>query len=183
MDTKPYAQEEAQLYTATRSTWPEVIAFFLKYIHSANFLDAGCGTGNDLKLIYDKTGFLGHGCDGSADMIAETKKKLPQADVRLANFDQDFPFDQSFETIYMHDVIHHLKHPEVFFKNVYNHLLPGGTFCLGSEFAEGLKEKFTSLYFPNAREKDMGRYPAYEHVHALLHDVGFVDIEVAHIDD
>lgn len=178
-----YGEEEAMAYTATRSTWPEVIEFFLKYIKSPNFLDAGCGTGNDLQLIYQKTGWLGSGCDGSLSMIAETKKKLPNADLRHADFDREFPFDQLFDTIYTHDVIHHLKAPEVFFKNLYDHLEIGGTLCIGCEFSEGLDKKFTSLYFSSALEIDRARYPSYEKIHKILQNIGLKDIEVVHIHD
>ena len=178
-----YGKEEAQLYTATRSTWPEVIEFFLKYIKTPSFLDAGCGTGNDLQLIYQKTGWLGSGCDGSVAMIAETKKKLPDADVRLADFDTVFPFAESFDTVYTHDVIHHLKSPELFFKNLYDHLAPSGVLCIGCEFSEGLDDKFTSLYFPSALEIDRARYPSYENTHGILQSLGFRDIEIIHIRD
>lgn len=180
---KKYGEEEAKAYTATRSTWPEVIEFFLKYIKSPNFLDAGCGTGNDLQLIYEKTGWLGSGCDGSLAMIAETKKKLPHADLRYADFDREFPFDKSFDTIYTHDVIHHLKSPEIFFKNLYDHISHGGTLCIGCEFSEGLDKKFTSLYFPAALDIDRARYPSYEKIHTILQSLGFIDIEMVHIND
>lgn len=180
---KKYGEEEAKAYTATRSTWPEVIAFFLKYIKSPIFLDAGCGTGNDLQLIYEKTGWLGSGCDGSVAMIGETKKKLPNADLRHADFDREFPFDQVFDTIYTHDVIHHLKAPEVFFKNLYDHLSVGGTLCIGCEFSEGLDKKFTSLYFPTALEIDRARYPSYEKIHTIVKNLGFKDLETIHIHD
>lgn len=180
---KKYDTEEAKAYTATRSTWPEVIEFFLKYISSSNFLDAGCGTGNDLRLIYEKTGWIGSGCDGSSAMIAETQKKLPTADLRQADFDSEFPFSQIFDTIYTHDVIHHLKKPEIFFQNLYNHLSVGGVLCIGCEFSEGLDKKFTSLYFPTALEIDKARYPSYEKIHTIIRDIGFTDIEAVHIQD
>ncbi len=180
---KKYDEEEAKAYTATRSTWPEVIEFFLKYIQTPAFLDAGCGTGNDLNHIYEKTGWVGSGCDGSLAMIAEAKKKLPNADVRQANFDRDFPFTEIFDTIYTHDVIHHLNSPEVFFKNIYEHLAPNGTLCIGSEFSEGLDKKFTSLYFPTALDIDKARYPSYGKIHSILTTLCFVDLEVVHIHD
>ena len=180
---KKYNEEEAKSYSITRSTWPEVIAFFLKYIKSPNFLDAGCGTGNDLRLIYEKTGWIGSGCDGSEAMIAQTKQKLPKADVRKADFDSEFPFSQTFDTIYTHDVIHHLKAPEVFFRNLYDHLAVGGTLCVGCEFAEGLDKKFTSLYFPTALAIDRARYPSHQKIHTILENLGLRDLETIHIQD
>lgn len=167
----------------TRSTWPEVLNFFLKHIRSSNFLDAGCGTGNDLMAIYEKTGHVGWGADKSKDMLAQAKSKGCLSTLKQVDLDSGFPYELIFETIYLHDVIHHLKTPSFFINNSYQHLSPGGVLIIGSEFHEGLREKFSSQYFNGAYEADISRYYGFDEIRANVKSAGFKKTEVLRIDD
>lgn len=180
---KPYSHQEAVQYKKTRSTWPEVLDFFLKHIKSNNFLDAGCGTGNDLMAIYEKTGFIGWGADKSDDMLIQTKSKGCLSPLKQADLDSEFPYEHEFETIYLHDVIHHLKSPSFFINNSYGHLVLGGVLIIGSEFQEGLREKFSSLYFKGALEADMNRYYGFEEINGHVKSAGFNKTEILKIND
>lgn len=178
-----YLENEAAEYSATRSSWSEFRACLSKYIFTDNFLDAGCGTGNDLYGLLKDKNLSGYACDYSSYMLAQAKQKVPMATYTEVNLDKEFPFERMFDVIYSHDVIHQLKTPNVFIKNTYNHLEKNGIFILASEFREGLEQKVTSLYFPNALELDKKRYHSREILHDFCLQSGFHEVEQIRIDD
>ncbi len=178
-----YGSQEAQAYKETRLPYTNVADFLLTYISSNKFLDAGCGTGNDLLEIYRRKGYKGYGCDRSSDMLEVAKSVDCATDLRQADLDKEFPFNLDFDCIYAHDVIHHLKDPSVFIKNAFNHLTTGKVLIIGTETEEDLKAKFTSRYFPSALGIDLARYSKLAEMEKLIKEAGFAEFEVNKLDD
>lgn len=178
-----YGGKEARAYEEHRIVYTDVVDFFLRYIKSNNFLDAGCGTGNDLLEIYRRAGFKGYGCDGSEAMLAKARTKGCASELRVADLDKEFPFDRIFDCIYAHDVLHHLKHPEIFITDSCQHLTNSGVLLIGTETEDDLRVKFTSVYFPGALEADLARYHSLAKIEKAAREAGFSRFETETLSD
>lgn len=172
-NTYAYGGKEAAVYEEHRTVYTDVVDFFLRHIKSNNFLDAGCGTGNDLLEIYRRAGFRGYGCDKSEAMLAKARARNCATELRVADLDNEFPFDRIFDCVYAHDVLHHLKRTEVFIANSNQHLTNGGVLLIGTETEDDLRAKFTSVYFPGALEVDLSRYQPLAKIEKAAREAGF----------
>lgn len=179
----PYGGKEAKTYGEHRTAYTDVVDFFLRHIKSNNFLDAGCGTGNDLLEIYRCTGFKGYGCDKSEAMLAKARARNCASELRVADLDREFPFDRIFDCIYAHDVLHHLRQPEVFVKSSSQHLTNGGILLIGTETEDDLRVKFTSIYFQGALEVDLARYHPLAKIEKAVRKAGFSRFETETLSD
>lgn len=110
-EEKLYDKKGAEIFERCRAVNLPVIEVIIPYIHDSNFLDAGCGIGNDLLVIYQHTGWKGFGCDASPDMLEIAGRRDCAQELRIANLDEEFPFNKEFSVIYTMDVLHHLKSP------------------------------------------------------------------------
>lgn len=168
-----YDGKGAEIYERCRTANLPVTENLIRYIRDSNFLDAGCGVGNDLLTIYQRTGYKGFGCDVSPHMLEVARKRKCAQDLRIANLDTEFPFDKEFSAIYTMDVFHHLKYPEVFMGNAYAHLPTEGHLLIGDESEEDLRAKIKSIYFPGALEKDLARYHPASKLEEIAKRMGF----------
>jgi ubiquinone/menaquinone biosynthesis C-methylase UbiE len=93
------------------------------------YLDLGCGTGNLLEIAQD-TEVLFIGVDFSSEMLKRAKKKgknLVMADLHY------LPFRNScIDGITNVNVFYQLDHPEIFLKEVYRVLKPGGKIIIST---------------------------------------------------
>ncbi|PIQ72123.1 hypothetical protein COV86_04750 [Candidatus Roizmanbacteria bacterium CG11_big_fil_rev_8_21_14_0_20_35_14] len=178
-----YGSIEAESYEQQRTVYTDVVDFFLRHIKSNNFLDAGCGTGNDLLEIFKRSGLKGYGCDKSEEMLASARRRNCATEIRVADLDQEFPFDKIFDCIYLHDVLHHLKRPEIFIANSYRHLVGGGILLIGTETEDDLRVKFTSVYFPGALKIDLARYHPLGKIESATRTAGFSKFETETLSD
>lgn len=178
-----YGGKEAAAYEEHRAAYMDVVDFFLRHIKSNNFLDAGCGTGNDLLEIYRRSGFKGYGCDRSEAMLAKVRMRDCASELRIADLDREFPFDRTFDCIYAHDVLHHLGQPKVFIANSHQHLTNGGVLLIGTETEDDLRVKFTSVYFRGALEADLARYHPLAKIEETAKEAGFSGFETEALSD
>jgi len=178
LSKEPYDGSGAKIYKEFRHADADVVNLLLHFIGGNNFLDAGCGTGNNLAVIHERTGRKGYGCDISPHMLEIAQERNCAQDLKLIDLDSEFPFDQEFEVIYAMDVIHHLIKPEVFFKNSLRHLQPAGQLLVGTEAEEDLRNKLISKYFPGALEIDLARYFSVEKLRQIARKAGFQSVVV-----
>jgi len=90
-----------------------------------SILEVGIGTGAVANVVSERVGSL-IGIDFSAEMIS--KIDHPGIDARLADA-HALPFqDDSFELIYMRNVVHYLDDPELAFSEIYRCLKQNGYF-------------------------------------------------------
>ena len=84
--------------------------------------DLGCGTGEMLKLIFQKdTHKELCGIDLSEEMLAVAKSKLPEQVKLLLGDSESLPFpDNTFDVVYCNDSFHHYPAPQ----NVLKEVLP-----------------------------------------------------------
>ncbi|MDD3861315.1 MAG: class I SAM-dependent methyltransferase [Candidatus Gracilibacteria bacterium] len=92
-------------------------------------LDAGCGTGRLIKILFEKGAFV-TGLDIAPEMLKIAGKKFKKAEFVEGNVEK-MPFeDDSFDMVTAGFVIVHLKDLRKFFDEVYRILKPGGVFIL-----------------------------------------------------
>lgn len=177
-----YNRHEAKRYEEFRKGDPDDANFLLRFIRGANFLDAGCGIGNDLQQIYTATGLRGYGCDVSKEMIAVARTRQCAQELKIADLDAFFPFDQTFDVIYGMDMIHHLRRPEIFIRNAFQHLNPKGTLIIGTESEYDLRNKLLTRYFPEILSHDLKRYHPIGRIIELLIKTKFPKVSIEHFD-
>jgi len=111
----------------------DFVAGFLK----GKVLDVGCGGGFDANF-FAKKGFQVEGCDISKAAIDSAKKKFPNMNFFLHNFEQA-PLNKSFDCMVCIDVIEHLFYYKEFLANINASLNKGGLLIVSTPNVFGLK--------------------------------------------
>ena len=91
------------------------------------FLDVGCGTGHLLNEI-NELGYHAYGIDKSKSMVEYCSQKYPDMIVKEGSIEDPMSFDnKTFSHILcLYYTIYHMKNKDLFFKNSYQWLQPGG---------------------------------------------------------
>lgn len=98
-------------------------------VEGKSVLDAGCGTGRLIKILFEKGAFV-TGLDIAPEMLKVARKKFKKAEFVEGSVEK-MPFeDESFDMVTAGFVIVHLKDLRKFFDEVYRVLKPGGVFVL-----------------------------------------------------
>lgn len=121
-------------------------------------LEFGCGTGNYTKFINTFPNINIMGLDKSELMLKYFKENNPNV-LCLIGSDQHIPVPaNSFDYVFMVDVIHHISDLSIFFKELYRVLKKDGIICICTENSEQLKEKYWISYFPSIIKIDEERF-------------------------
>ena len=162
----------------------ELLFELLNPLSGASILEVGCGTGNYLKKIYNKSSLV-TGLDISRNMLLRTKSKLPGINLIRSNA-ECLPFpNKSFDAIYSIQVLHHINDKSKLMSEVYRTLKKGGKFVLQICTYEQLLTFCFYYYFTHARDIDFKRFPSIEDIYQKLSFAGFKDISshLCNIDD
>ena len=124
-----YWSKRAKLYNKTNWVKNEVlIDAFINMIAKESFskiLEVGIGTGAVAKIMIERKGPL-IGIDISKEMINQINHEEITTIVANAH---DLPFENnSFDLIYMRNVIHYLENPKKVFNEIYRCLKPNGSY-------------------------------------------------------
>lgn len=109
------------------TTYPDKLAQYLFHMFDMNenmqFLEAGCGRGDFLKG-FQKLGINVQGMDISEEAI----ELNPKIDIAIADIEKDgLPYaDNTFDVVYSKSLLEHFYHPEIYIKEAYRILKPGG---------------------------------------------------------
>ena len=116
-----------------------------RYAKDSVLLDAGCGTGRNLKWFYNNS-YVFYGVDASVSSIEAIKEKYPKVSENFSvqsldalNFD-----DNTFDHIICNAVLHFAKNTQHFlsmFSELVRVLKSGGTLCIRMTSKESI-EKF-----------------------------------------
>lgn len=104
---------------------------------TGRILDAGCGMGYFL-LRASRYFKEVYGIDRSEFAIENVKNIVPRAHVFVGSVEKHEFNDDFFDCITAFDLVEHLKEPEIFIKEVYRVLKPGGIFVFSTPNPESL---------------------------------------------
>lgn len=168
-------------------------AFFIPHLRKGmSVLDCGCGPGTmtvDFAEIVSPGEVAGIDIEDSQFALgrkwAEERKLTNVSFIKGSIYELDFP-DETFNAVFVHAVLYHLKDPLDALKDIYRVLKPGGFVGLRDYDEKG------NIFYPSTPvlEKWMeishklivlsGGNPAFGRTHrALLHQTGFKNIETS----
>lgn len=122
-------------------------------------LDIGCGTGNYADLLQRLTLARVFGAEPSEGMLTKARQKNPNLVIHQADAEH-LPFEaNTFDFIYMTDVIHHIPHIDIMFAEVYRVLKPEGKVCIVTQSHSQIDKRPITRFFPATAFVDKARYP------------------------
>jgi SAM-dependent methyltransferase len=144
----------------------------------ARVLDVGCGTGSNLRLLAESFGCRVAGVDSSEAMLAEARRKLPDADLRHG-VAEALPFgDESFDAVWMSLVVHLLERPRAF-TEARRVVVGGGRLIVITPDADSFPRAWMAPLFPSYVEVEQARFPFRAHFEVELPAAGFEDVRIA----
>ena len=165
-------------------------AFFLPYLRAGmDVLDCGCGPGTmTVEIAEIVTSGIVVGVDLESSQLAIGQERARELDVRNVCFQQasiyQLPFpDASFDAVYAHAVLYHLRHPGAALQEVHRVLRPGGIVAVRDSDTRGdlcappdpLLDRVWALAETVIRSQ--GGNPEFGRTQrAALHEAGFVDL-------
>lgn len=126
-----FDDDDPSVYNMCRKDYPDILEEIKKEAFT-DMLDAGCGTGAMIHMLYkDVPDKRYTGLDLSEKMIAVANRKHMDG-VRFVVGDcEELPFEaDSFDVITCSMSFHHYPNPEKFFRNLHRVLRGGGRFIL-----------------------------------------------------
>lgn len=116
-----------------------------------NILDVGCGTGEDLITISTTVPHCKlFGLDSSKGMIEDSKNKIPNATLFVANM-ETFTLAEKFDRIIVRHALHLANDKTKAVQNIVNHLAPEGEAIFALHSTESLK-KMNEIVEPFCRK-------------------------------
>jgi SAM-dependent methyltransferase len=138
-------------------------------------LDIGCGTGAALAVLQEHFGCTVSGIDPSTQMLAQARRKLPDADLR-EGVAEDLPFpDESFGAALMITVVQHVDRSKAF-AQARRVLAGGGRFVIATPDPEMFPRAWMAPLFPSYVEIERRRFPDAETMERELRGAGFRDV-------
>lgn len=136
------------------------VNLLLKYGCKNRLLDVGCALGAYTKAFVD-AGFDAYGIDISPFAIDQASRLVGPGRAKSADLDtEEIPFDGSFETIWMWDVLEHFKTPDAVLEKVSRRAIPGTKLALHTSNSDSLTRRCLA--------RDWEGYSDYSH-HGVDH--------------
>ena len=167
-------------------------------------LDAGCGTGNYIKALYDLGVGCIHGMDISEGMLSKCVEKFKNIDTNVLNsqsikllpgdLNEAFPYkSKMFDVVLLTQVLHHvvnneydedLENIDIVIKNCYNLLNEGSALIITTSTPGQLKYGYWfAKFFPRAIDEMIEKHGDLEWWFNKLRQCGFDDIHSYRIMD
>lgn len=142
---------------------------YLKEIKQGKVLDVGCAYGFMLQKLPDS--FEKFGVDISEHAIAEAKKRLPNATLKVSGAEETLPFPENFFDIIMcNDVIEHLENPRIALENIRRVLKRDGILYLNTPNLNWLRKNLFA--HADKKEHHISLLP-HKTLFDLLTEIGF----------
>ncbi|MGY5874394.1 MAG: methyltransferase domain-containing protein [Candidatus Thorarchaeota archaeon] len=166
----------SRIYDKVRVGDPEMIHQILQGVSLTKeslVLDVGCGTGNNTLLFMLASNTRPIGLDLSIGMLRRALDKSPAIQLIHAPADRMPLSSNSFDFVYMTEVIHHLTDVVATLKDINRVLKQGGKFCVTTQSHKQIEQRMTSRFFPDTIAIDQARYPDIDVIEGMLLDAGF----------
>jgi ubiquinone/menaquinone biosynthesis C-methylase UbiE len=135
-------------------------------------LDIGCGTGAALAVLQREFGCTVTGIDPSTGMLQESRRKLPDADLREGVAER-LPFpDEAFDAAMMMTVVQHVDRSGAF-PEARRVLANGGRFVIATPDPEMFPHAWMAPLFPSYVDIEQRRFPGWQTLAGELHAAGF----------
>lgn len=135
-------------------------------------LDVACGNGTLLKRFADIAAIEGYGIDISENMVKNAKVRNPYMVFAVGECG-NIPFaDSIFDVVTVCAAFHHFPNPEIFAKEVYRLIKPGGMLYIAEIYYTGIFFTLLNLMLPLSPSGDVRAYYPQEIVE-IFSDAGF----------
>jgi len=163
----------SKVYDQVREGNPEMVRQLLEEVSlddSSLVLDIGCGTGNNTILLAAAIQASVVGSDISYGMLQKASMKT--SNIPLVQSPADFiPFAaNSFDFVYMTEVLHHLPDIPTTFQEICRVL---SSLCIVTQAHKQIDHRMTSRFFPGTAAVDKERYPDIDVIENMLLAAGF----------
>jgi ubiquinone/menaquinone biosynthesis C-methylase UbiE len=182
-----YDETMAPGYARWRTVHPQLLDALVAYSGvraDSCVLELGCGTGNYIRALCERTGCAGWGLDPSTAMLAQARMGvLRRLHWVYAEAGRTSLADAQFHFTFCVDVVHHLDNRAGVFEEAHRVLRPSGALCLATDSENIIRSREPlSVYWPETVEAELARYPRIATLQAELREIGFVrlsQLEVA----
>jgi len=169
----------SEVYDQVREGNPEMVLQLLEEVSltdSSLVLDVGCGTGNNTILLSATIPARVSGLDISYGMLQKACKKGSQIPLVQAPAD-NIPFAaDSFDFVYMTEVLHHLPDIPMTYQEIHRVLRNSGLLCIVTQAHKQIDNRVTSRFFPGTASVDKERYPDIDVIEEQLKEAGFSSV-------
>jgi ubiquinone/menaquinone biosynthesis C-methylase UbiE len=181
MDEKTINYDQvSKVYDKVRVGDPEMVQQILAGVslsEDAMVLDVGCGTSNNTLLLAATSCSRVVGLDLSLGMLREASAKSHSLPLLQSPADA-LPFsDESFEFVFMTEVVHHLPNVDKTINEIFRVLRTSGSLCIVTQSHRQIKDRMTSRFFPTTIEVDQARYPDIDVLEDSMHSAGFQRVD------
>ncbi|MGY5870614.1 MAG: methyltransferase domain-containing protein [Candidatus Thorarchaeota archaeon] len=166
----------SQVYDKVREGNPEMVHHLLEEVSlmkSSLVLDVGCGTGNNTILLASTVESHVVGLDISFGMLQKAYEKKSQIPLVQAPADS-IPFaSESFDFVFMTEVLHHLPDIPTTYQEIHRILKKSKSLCIVTQAHKQIDQRMTSRFFPSTAYVDKERYPDIDVIENQLRTAGF----------
>jgi len=144
---------------------------------SSRAIEIGCGTGNYIAALEERTGCACWGIDPSEQMLSRAKGRYRKINFQSGEAKQlNFP-DGFYDLVFSVDVIHYLDNRPMFFGEANRTLKQGGRICTVTDSAWIIRHRQPlAVYFPETVEVELDRYPGIAELGDEMIQTGFEDV-------
>jgi ubiquinone/menaquinone biosynthesis C-methylase UbiE len=174
-----YDEATALSYAHWRSLHPQLLDTLIvkgRVRADSCVLELGCGTGNYLRAVCERTGCTGWGLDPSEAMLAQARTGTPNRFRWIcAPAEHTGLADAQSDLAFCVDVVHHVANRAHAFKEAWRILRPGGALCVGTDSEHIIRSRQPlSTYWPETIEAELARYPSIATLQTELRQGGFI---------
>ena len=150
---------------------------FLLRQNVRSLIDIGCGNGAFLEMFHNASpDVLLSGIDLSHEMVAQSRLRLPEANI-VEGDAENMPFDdETFDAVSCHMSIHHHPHPERSISEMYRILEKEGCVVINELTGPALLRRFMNWWFSKWPTGDHAVYSGAE-MEKMLREAGFEHIQ------
>ena len=166
----------SKVYDQVREGNPEMVLQLLEEVSLTDaslVLDVGCGTGNNTILLSSSIDARVSGLDISFGMLQKAYEKRSKVPLVQAPADNIPIASDSFDFVYMTEVLHHLPDIPMTFQEIHRILKTSGLLCIVTQAHKQIDNRVTSRFFPGTTAVDKERYPDIDVIEEQLKEAGF----------
>lgn len=155
--------------------WIGFIDKFVNMGKETRLLDIGCGTGRFTLPIAKRFNCRVTGADTSSEMLEKAKNKDRNGIVpwEIQDIHEMTYSDESFDVIFMSNVIHHCDSPAKALSECHRVLADSGVMLIRYGAIEQIREDVTHLCFPETLALDEERVPSVDLMEKWMIEAGF----------